>query len=292
MSEILKIDVNDYSLQSMKASGGVQPTYESKDVTITQNGTTTITPSTGYDALSDVDVTVNVPVPATYPPNWSQIGYSNTPDIITNDFSVAKGVYDNWDSSRTDLSSMFNSTNKIAYMPLVDTSNATNMSYMFAGNDELVYVPLINTSKVTNMTYMFQNATNLKTLPLLDTKNVTNMSYMFYCSVGATKLTEIPQFNTEKVTTMQNAFGNCAKLVTVPQLNTSRLSAIGLWSTFQFCSSLSNESLNNILAMCINATNVSTKTLKYIGLNSTQATTCQSLSNWDAFVEAGWSTGF
>ena len=62
---------------------------------------------------------------------------------------------------------------------------------------------------------------------------------------------------------------------------------------FSNCTSLSNESLNNVLAMCTNATSYTgTKTLKYIGINATQATTCQSLSNWSAFVAAGWTTGY
>lgn len=62
---------------------------------------------------------------------------------------------------------------------------------------------------------------------------------------------------------------------------------------FSRCSSLSNESLNNILEMCINATSYTgTKTLKQIGLTSSQATTCQSLSNWNDFVTAGWTTGY
>lgn len=34
---------------------------QEKSVTITENGTTTITPDTPYDAMSKVDVVVNVP---------------------------------------------------------------------------------------------------------------------------------------------------------------------------------------------------------------------------------------
>ena len=41
------------------SSVSVQP---SKSVTITSNGTATITPDEGYDALSSVDVTVSIPV--------------------------------------------------------------------------------------------------------------------------------------------------------------------------------------------------------------------------------------
>ena len=40
--------------------GGVAPSLQSKSVTYTSNGTATITPDEGYDALSSVDVTVDV----------------------------------------------------------------------------------------------------------------------------------------------------------------------------------------------------------------------------------------
>ena len=40
--------------------GSSAPNLQSKSVTYTENGTVTITPDEGYDALSSVDVTVNV----------------------------------------------------------------------------------------------------------------------------------------------------------------------------------------------------------------------------------------
>ena len=67
----------------------------------------------------------------------------------------------------------------------------------------------------------------------------------------------------------------------------------GLNSTFTACSSLTNESLNNILQMCVNAINYpGVKTLKRLGLSSEQATVCQGLSNYQAFLNAGWTTGY
>ena len=39
-----------------------QGVYQTKTTTITQNGTTTITPDTGYDAIEQLDITVNVPL--------------------------------------------------------------------------------------------------------------------------------------------------------------------------------------------------------------------------------------
>ena len=84
---------------------------------------------------------------------------------------------------------------------------------------------------------------------------------------GGTNWTGIPELDTSNVTIMQN--------------------------TFNYCPNLSDESLNNILAMCTNATSYTrTKTLKYISLTSEQATKCTTLSNYSAFTAAGWTTGY
>ena len=40
------------------------PTYQNKEITITQNGEQTITADSGYDALSSVEITTNVPQPS------------------------------------------------------------------------------------------------------------------------------------------------------------------------------------------------------------------------------------
>lgn len=122
----------------------------------------------------------------------------------------------------------------------------------------------LDTSSVTNMTEMFAYCTNLQTIPLLDTSSVTNMAGMFR---DCTNLTTIPLLDTSKVTNMTNMFNNCTNLT--------------------------DESLNNILAMCANATSYTgTKTLKYMSLIEEQATKCTTLSNYEAFTAAGWTTGY
>lgn len=86
-------------------------------------------------------------------------------------------------------------------------------------------------------------------------------------------------------------FRSCYSLKNVEVYDTGK--ATNMTQMFYGCSELTDESLNKILLMCINATSLTgTKTLNTIGLSSTQATKCQSLSNWEAFVAAGWSTGY
>ena len=86
-------------------------------------------------------------------------------------------------------------------------------------------------------------------------------------------------------------FRNCTNLTTIPLLDTS--SVTNMQNMFDICHNLSDESLNNILAMCANATSYTgTKTLKYIGLTSEQANKCKTLSNYSAFTSAGWTTGY
>ena len=90
-------------------------------------------------------------------------------------------------------------------------------------------------------------------------------------------------------------FSNCNKLVTIPELDCSNLNSnAAMADMFDGCPMLSNESLNNILNTCAKSSikNSSYKTLKIIGLTSAQATTCEGLSNYQAFLDAGWTTGY
>lgn len=154
--------------------------------------------------------------------------------------------------------------------------------------DCIKQIPQLDTSNVTSTSTMFNNCKVLTTIPQLNTSNVINMNGMFQ---GCSSLVTIPLLNTSKCTNMFNMFYGCSSLVTVPVLDTSKCTSIG--HMFSDCTSLSNDSLNNILVMLTNATSYTgTKTLKYIGLSETQATTCTTLSNWTACETAGWTTGY
>lgn len=191
-------------------------------------------------------------------------------------------------SNLTTTRNLFNGCEYLTSIPLLDTSNVLDMYGMFFGCKNLKKVPNLNTTKVTNMGSMFGSCKSLSTIPELDTSNVTNMRNMVaHCN----SLTTIPQFDTSKVTDMSYMFFVCSGLVTMPSLNTS--SVTNMLKMFTGCTSLSDDSLNTILDMCAKATNVtSNKTLKYIGLTSIQATKCMTLSNYEAFTAAGWTTGY
>lgn len=104
-------------------------------------------------------------------------------------------------------------------------------------------------------------------------------------------LEEISIINTENITSLANSFYGCLKLETINFFNTS--SVTNWQNAFYNCTSLSENSLNNIMQMCINSTGYTgIKTLARLGLTSAQATICQGLSSYQAFLDAGWTTGY
>lgn len=222
-------------------------------------------------------------------PDWSTIGYENTPSGIIDIYDYSLQIKNNW-VSVSDLSNKFQNDTNLEIMPLVDTSQATTVSSMFSGCINLKNIPLLDFSSVQQFTYFVNGCKNLKTIPLLDISNVSSIANSF---ASCTNLTSIPQLNTLNIYNFQNAFSGCTNLTTVPILNTS--SAGNLRNMFNSCPNLTDESLNNVLQMCINATSYTgTKTLAYLGFNNTNysATRIQALSHYQDFINAGWTIGY
>ena len=199
--------------------------------------------------------------------DWSAIGYSDTPQYVVDGYNYAKNIYDNWDNTVTSLSFYFNADLNLVYMPLVDTSNVTNTQKMCYGCNNLENFPLLNTSNVINMNNMFYYCSHLETIPQFNTSSVTDMSNMF---TGCSNLKSIPQFNTSSVTKFNNFIDSNVKQLT-------------------------DTSLNNILKMCIGATTYTgTKTLYQLGFRSSMysASKIQGLTNYQDFIDAGWTIGY
>lgn len=211
---------------------------------------------------SDFDTEI-VNLPSSGGLDWTALGYSGQPQIIEDDYSYSKNIYDNWNPSTTSMVAKFQNDKNLVYMPLVDTSNVTNMASAFNGCAKLRYLPELNTSNVTVMGSCFVS-TLLETFPLLDTSNVTSMAYMFMA---------------------------CSALKTVPLLNTSNVTSFS--SMFSNCIALTDTSLDNILKMCINATSYTgTKKLTELGITNTSIYTdsrIQALPHYQDFINAGWT---
>ena len=173
---------------------------------------------------------------------------------------------------------------------LLDTSKVSDLSYIFTDCKNLTTIPLIDTSSAIKMTYMFASCKNLTEIPKLNTDKVTDTPGMFnYCE----NLISVPQLNLSNTVSVLDMFAGCVNLTTVPVFNLSKINTP--LRMFDNCPNLSNESLNNILASCItatNITNISDKTLRYTGLTEDQANICMNLSNYQNFINAGWTTGY
>lgn len=168
----------------------------------------------------------------------------------------------------------------------------TNCEQLFSNNRRIENInSILPNCKPTNCNQMFNRSTLLTEIPMFDTSACNDCSNMFdECS----NLRSIPQINLGSATSVFAMFNNCANLVDVPELDFKSVNGSNMNSLFYNCSSLSDESLNNIMISVIKAPIYVTnrKTLSYIGLSSSQATRCQSLSNYQAFLNAGWSTGY
>ena len=155
--------------------------------------------------------------------DWSAIGYSEEPETgIKDDYNYAKQIYDNWDSSQTNLSQKFYNDKKLVIMPLVDTSKAESKAQMFTSCERLTTVPILDMSLTVN-----------------DSRKM---------------------------------------------------------GMFNNCNYLTDESLDNILQMCISMPlfTTATKTLSTLGLSSSYypATRIEALPHYQDFIDAGWTIGY
>ena len=228
--------------------------------------------------------------------NLTEISLSNTSSVINMNstfknctslttvpqFDTSKVIY---------MNSMFEGCTSLTTVPQFDTSKVIYMGSMFKNCTSLTTIPQFDTSRVTDITSMFEGCTSLTTVPLLDTSSMNNQrTYrLFYNCIS---LTSVPQLDTSRMSSLESMFEGCTNLVDIPVFNTSNV--LIMTNTFKNCLALSNDSLNNILQMCANVYEnyPSDKTLKNIGLSETQAQTCTTLSNYEAFTSAGWTTGY
>ena len=157
------------AIDSIPAGGGT-PSLQSKSVTYTANGTATITPDAGYDALSSVDVTVDV-----------SGGGETTVETCTVAFSsnvpAAEGTYMYSKIFLTVFENNEITTKTVSYVNNITVSNVVLNSAGIA-----IYTVKPKSISTTNATVLSQKSENLG---LTFTGNATIDSIMTGAGGGA-----------------------------------------------------------------------------------------------------------
>lgn len=169
----------------------------------------------------------------------------------------------------------------------LNLNGRTDISYLFKDMGNLKKIEFTNTNGLYNMASTFSGSAELVSIEGLNTSAVSDWGNTFK---GCTKLKTISNINTASATGFSGAFDGCSALEELPIMSLGQIYFMS--NTFRGCDSLTNESLNNILYSLSRAYNVSSKTLRAVGLSEAQATTCTTLSNWSVAQSAGWSTGY
>lgn len=263
----------DNAILNLPAQGN----YQTKTVNINDNGVYVVHPDENYDGINELTITTNVT--KIIVSDGMKFGYSTFTTVSNLDTSNVTNMYN-----------MFENCNNLISVSNFDTSNVIDMGYMFWGCYNLVSVPNFDTSNVTNMGRMFAFCNNLTTVPNFNTVKVTDMTTMFG---GCDNLISIPNFDTSNVEYMEYTFRNCLNLTSVPDFNTSNV--ISMRDLFSNCNNLSNESIQNIVNMCINSniTDASYKNLSnentYSPLYQTKFDNSYYSNRLSDLTNAGWN---
>lgn len=203
------MDILSYTL-GKKAGGGSTPVLQDKEVTITQNGESTVTKDSGYDGLNTVSITTNVPQPSgkiTITENGTDIDVSSYASADVNvpsgggkyapryinqlNFSGYTGTELNYEIENIDVSNLlffnnmfYNCSNLINKLDLTSWTNsvAASLYSMFYNCSNLTEIDMKNIGAgVNNMNSTFFGCTRLQKLDVrsINFPNVTRYDYIF-----------------------------------------------------------------------------------------------------------------
>lgn len=201
-------------MTSVEVTTNVQPNLQSKSVTIVENKTTNISADSGYDGLSSVSVTTNVPgIIPTGTISITENGVVDVTNYASADIDVQGGTQFTISTGT--------SAQEGGYLALLDQVpsaivSGTSLEYAFASYKGNNIPRLIGTENVIIMDSMFQYAKNISSLDVsyFDTSNVERMSQMFRGDGTAINFysLDLSSFNTSKVYNMYYMFSSLPQL--------------------------------------------------------------------------------
>lgn len=291
------VDVTNYASANVNVPTPT-PNLQSKSVTITENGTTTITADSGYDGLDEVEVTTNVSG-GTSEYNV-KMAYGATSYPLAQSIREVNGLT----AQSKSFGSFFANCDFLTKIENLNLTGVTSLASAFSNCSALVSLDLegIALSYYCPLNGTFSGCASLGNIDVHHWTgwNGTEIASMFY-GCTSTEEIDISGLGTlYRVTSIAHWFNGCTNLRTIHFPPTVMLSGVTnssstLNSAFARCPNLDNDTLNTILGFLPTMTKITTasyKTLSRLGFSSDQATLMQTLSNWSAASNAGWTTGY
>lgn len=230
-----------------------------------------------------------------YAPNLCKIPNLNT-SKVTNmcNFMYSLPLINNvphYDTSNVkNFSNFMTSMSNLTSIPNFNVSNATNISQMLEGSYKLTNLPDWSFPNVTNAYQAFSNCSGLTSINLT---NFSKLNYAYWMFAGCSNLKSIGDLGiggNGKAVNVAGMFYSCSNLTDIPYYD---IKPTDMDRFASGCRSLTNNSVINVIKMCLNSTQYSYKNLMTSNSRSPLAGTQFSNSYYQDYVEAltaaGWT---
>lgn len=213
---------------------------EQKAVDVTDFGEQVITPSEGYDGMSEVTLNVNTP----------KLDMTKTRLVyIDGDIDLRMLDMSNVTSLNEFARAMDDSFTSVDIRGW-DTSKVTDMQLFFGGCGGLREIKGIEDIDVSNVTKM-NNALSYTNIPTFDltkwnTAKVTNLKEMFI-GCANTKSINLSGWDVSKVTTVNGIFKKCRALTDVNLSGWDMSNITDISSIFEGCAALTNINMDGAI---------------------------------------------